>query len=238
MEHLAPPGPVAAANTYAAKMSDYSGKVAALVEREFIRHLPMPPELQASKLMQLQVALDRLAAKYTPAARAAARQTATQQRRWVEDAFGVSFLRTPGRVEGERAFLVAFGNRAQGRLVAIGAAQVAALQKQLALGVDAEALRRTLWVSRNMPQVMAHDEVWGVSHDVLGYWSQEAGSKGYRWVTRRDERVRARHAAVDGKRFDWSDPPAVGRNGEHHHPGGDYNCRCRALPEEVYQGST
>jgi GNAT superfamily N-acetyltransferase len=46
----------------------------------------------------------------------------------------------------------------------------------------------------------------------------------YVWLTSGDERVRASHAANDGKIFDWDDPPPTG------HPGADYGCRCVAVP--------
>jgi hypothetical protein len=46
----------------------------------------------------------------------------------------------------------------------------------------------------------------------------------YIWRTRSDGKVRASHAANDGRIFAWDDPPPTG------HPGEDYNCRCFAEP--------
>lgn len=46
----------------------------------------------------------------------------------------------------------------------------------------------------------------------------------YVWLTAGDERVRASHAANDGKVFFWSDPPPTGN------PGEEYGCRCVAVP--------
>lgn len=42
--------------------------------------------------------------------------------------------------------------------------------------------------------------------------------------TRHDGKVRASHAANDGKIFAWDNPPPTG------HPGEDYGCRCTAEP--------
>ena len=42
----------------------------------------------------------------------------------------------------------------------------------------------------------------------------------YIWRTRGDGRVRASHAANNGRIFSWDNPPPMG------HPGEDYNCRC------------
>ncbi len=46
----------------------------------------------------------------------------------------------------------------------------------------------------------------------------------YIWRTSGDSKVRASHAANNGKVFVWGNPPETG------HPGEDYNCRCTAEP--------
>ena len=46
----------------------------------------------------------------------------------------------------------------------------------------------------------------------------------YIWHTRKDEKVRDKHAEREGKIFNWHVPPEGG------HPGEDYNCRCWAEP--------
>ena len=51
------------------------------------------------------------------------------------------------------------------------------------------------------------------------------GIEEYRWRTSKDERVRATHAANEGKVFRWDTPPA-----ETGHPGNDVQCRCDARP--------
>jgi SPP1 gp7 family putative phage head morphogenesis protein len=46
----------------------------------------------------------------------------------------------------------------------------------------------------------------------------------YIWRTQGDGKVRASHAANNGKIFMWDSPPSTGN------PGDDYGCRCRAEP--------
>ncbi len=46
----------------------------------------------------------------------------------------------------------------------------------------------------------------------------------YIWRTRGDDKVRAAHAANNGRIFAWDNPPPTG------HPGEDYRCRCTAEP--------
>ena len=48
----------------------------------------------------------------------------------------------------------------------------------------------------------------------------------YTWRTAGDDRVRGTHAALNGRVFSWSNPPA------HGHPGHELNCRC--WPEPYY----
>ncbi|MDO9459579.1 MAG: phage minor head protein [Alphaproteobacteria bacterium] len=68
--------------------------------------------------------------------------------------------------------------------------------------------------------------------------AQEHPTTHYIWRTRGDNKVRASHAANNGKVFAWDNPPLVG------HPGEDYNCRCTAEPyvhgesEFAYQALT
>ncbi len=50
------------------------------------------------------------------------------------------------------------------------------------------------------------------------------GSTHYIWHTQGDGKVRADHAANNGKIFAWDNPPETGN------PGEDYNCRCWAEP--------
>lgn len=67
---------------------------------------------------------------------------------------------------------------------------------------------------------------------------QEHPTTHYIWRTRGDNKVRALHAANNGRIFSWDSPLSTG------HPGEDYNCRCTAEPyvrgesEFAYQALT
>ena len=53
----------------------------------------------------------------------------------------------------------------------------------------------------------------------------EIGLPYYRWITKRDGRVRPDHAALDGEIFSWTDPPIVNvATGKRAHPQQDWNC--------------
>ncbi len=54
--------------------------------------------------------------------------------------------------------------------------------------------------------------------------AQKRTTTHYIWRTRGDNKVRASHAANNGKIFAWDSPPPTG------HPGEDYGCRCWAQP--------
>ena len=55
---------------------------------------------------------------------------------------------------------------------------------------------------------------------------RDLGVTHYVWRTSQDERVRATHAAHEGKRFAWDDAPS-----DTGPPGADFNCRCTAEPD-------
>lgn len=234
-EALAPVPPVGAANTYAAAMSRYSEAVAALVEKHLLKDLPGPGQDYGTRLHDLRVDLEKLDAKFAGSGRVAARAVARQGRSEVERMLNVSYKDTPGRREGEAAFVQAFGDLQVQLLSNISEAQVLKLGELLAEGATEEELRQALWVSRNRAQMVAHNEVHAMSTDVVAYWSREAGSQGYYWITSRDERVRHGHAVLDGKAFDWDNPPNTGRREGNNHPGHAPNCRCRALPVEALE---
>lgn len=57
------------------------------------------------------------------------------------------------------------------------------------------------------------------------------GATEYEWSTSGDEKVRADHRALNGRRFSWDSPPIVDKaTGRRANPGEDYRCRCVALP--------
>lgn len=79
---------------------------------------------------------------------------------------------------------------------------------QLETRLEAETLRHAQRLSQGLDQKR----------------QQAIGIRKYVWRTRGDAKVRAGHAANDGKIFEWRNPPATG------HPGEDFNCRCWAEP--------
>ena len=79
--------------------------------------------------------------------------------------------------------------------------------------------------------LLARDQVLKF-HGNLNHLRQVGvGIEEYDWDDSDDERVRKRHRALDETRQKWSSPPIVDlRTGRRNHPGGDYQCRCQALP--------
>ena len=57
---------------------------------------------------------------------------------------------------------------------------------------------------------------------------KDQGITHFKWVTRKDAKVRASHKALDGDTFSYNDPPIV--DGKPLMPGGDYGCRCVDFP--------
>ena len=61
-------------------------------------------------------------------------------------------------------------------------------------------------------------------NDILADDMQKNPEDYYIWRTKKDDKVRSKHAEREGEIFNWHVPPEGG------HPGEDYNCRCWAEP--------
>lgn len=94
-------------------------------------------------------------------------------------------------------------------------------------------------VSKHRAQMFARDQVATLNAQITKMQQQDAGCKRYRWSTSHDARVRDCHRALDGKIFNWNDPPEMwyetkksGRvyTGRRCNPGDDFLCRCIAIP--------
>lgn len=72
--------------------------------------------------------------------------------------------------------------------------------------------------------LIARDQVNKFFGNLAKLRQEDLGVKAYIWRTSLDERVRPSHAAREGKRFSWDNPPEDG------HPGQPINCRCVADP--------
>jgi len=101
-------------------------------------------------------------------------------------------------------------------------------------GVSTSTLEEEIYaqfeVTNSRAHLIARDQISKYNGKLTELRQTGAGVKEYIWSTSKDERVRSRHAAVDGQTFSWSEPgPPVGNNGEHLHPGEDFQC----IPSDV-----
>lgn len=100
-------------------------------------------------------------------------------------------------------------------------------------GLRVEALAGELierfGVSESRAELIARDQVLKLNAQIHRQKQQDAGITHYIWRTSGDRRVRERHAELNNTRQAWANPPEVAP-GRHEHPGGDYQCRCRARP--------
>ena len=102
----------------------------------------------------------------------------------------------------------------------------------------------------NRAELVARDQVGKLTGQVQQAQQERLGINEYRWRTMRDERVRTRHAGLEGKICRWDDPTVYRNPGETTwrsrnsigafvgHPGQDIGCRCGAsalLPPKAEQ---
>lgn len=103
------------------------------------------------------------------------------------------------------------------------------------------AIQRNYEVSQNKAKFLARQETSLMMTTFKQARYQDAGVNDYEWrcVHRAHDQtphqhtpgnVRYYHGILNGKRFKFSQPPVVDKNGGRKNPGQDYNCRCVAVP--------
>lgn len=110
-------------------------------------------------------------------------------------------------------------------------------------GADiAKQIQKRYEMSKSHAQFIARDQMAKLSADITRKQHEDAGVTKYEWSTSGDSRVRPGHALLEGKIFEYANPPEImewreskngGRwisTGRRCNPGQDYNCRCVALP--------
>lgn len=85
-------------------------------------------------------------------------------------------------------------------------------------------------VSASRAELIARDQTLKANANLTQVRQAEAGVTRYLWSTSRDERVRPMHKDLEGTIHRWDDPPITNDRGDRNHPGGDYQCRCVAVP--------
>ena len=97
-----------------------------------------------------------------------------------------------------------------------------------------EKIKEQFEVSEGRARVIARDQVAKFNSSLTEERQVNAGITTYTWKTSDDSRVRSDHSHLDGKVFNWKEPPVTvttgKRAGERNHPGQDILCRCQAIP--------
>lgn len=105
----------------------------------------------------------------------------------------------------------------------IGSRLLAAARKQTPRGeVAREAIAEQFQWGMTRTKLIVRDQVASFNSALTKARHAQIGVKQYVWSTALDERVRPAHAAREGKKYNWSQPPSDG------HPGEPINCRCVA----------
>lgn len=97
-------------------------------------------------------------------------------------------------------------------------------------GVVAE-IQKSYGVSQGKAKFLARQETSLMMSTFEKTKYQEAGSRGYIWgcvAGSKNHPVRAMHKSLEGKYFEWDNPPITNEKGDRNNPKEDYNCRCFA----------
>ena len=97
-----------------------------------------------------------------------------------------------------------------------------------------EGFRLRYGVSKSKAAFLAQQETSNFMAKYRELRFKEGGVQRYVWHTAHDEKVRHRHAELDGKIFFYDHPPIVTDHGvvpvRHGNPGQDFRCRCVDAP--------
>jgi SPP1 gp7 family putative phage head morphogenesis protein len=112
----------------------------------------------------------------------------------------------------------------------------AIIEGPIAEGVRVEDIRaqieERMGVVRSRAELIARDQTLKTYGQIQEARQTDAGIEEYTWSTSLDERVRSRHTELEGTTQRWDSPPIVDpKTGRREHPGGDFSCRCAAIPQ-------
>lgn len=150
-----------------------------------------------------------------------------------EDMIQIERIRGAKAAGGAR-LLRAFRTRNVGLIKTVDAATKRRLDATLKRfgNLHVEALTAKLLevadVSRSRARFWASDQTLKLAASVTRAKHESLGIVEYDWRTSGDGTVRPTHAALDGTRHRYDDPPDTGTG--RHNPGEDYWCRCHADP--------
>ena len=100
---------------------------------------------------------------------------------------------------------------------------IRAVDRKILVEELTESIMHMADVNEKRAALIACDQVGKLNSQLAQLEQMNQGCDSYIWQTMMDNRVRPEHAARQGKRFYWDDPPSDG------HPGWAIRCRCTAL---------
>lgn len=122
-------------------------------------------------------------------------------------------------------------------IVTLGETQKSQLQDVLDQATDEgwhvkqlrEEIQERFDVTKSHADLIARDQTLKLNSQLTKERQTSVGISEYIWSSSSDERVREMHDKLDGTRQSWDDPPETNEDGDHNHPGEDYQCRCVAV---------
>jgi SPP1 gp7 family putative phage head morphogenesis protein len=89
-----------------------------------------------------------------------------------------------------------------------------------------EAILNSGKVSVSRAKIIARTQVASTASKLTEVRALHIGADSYVWRTSRDTDVRPYHKRLEGKIFQWNNPPIVDKDGRRANVGQDYQCRC------------
>lgn len=190
-------------------------------------------------LRGLRLAIDdEVRVAVAPAAAVAAESAGRVSAASIEEQFRAVEVDVLGRVPSVAPLVLGFVRRNVDLVTSVARAELDEVEDLVRAAVVsgrrvedlADEIRERFRVGESRAELIAVDQVLKLHGEVTRERQVGLGVKRYTWNTVGDERVRPIHRELDGTVHDWNDPPVVSEDGRREHPGGDYRCRCVAVP--------
>ena len=91
-----------------------------------------------------------------------------------------------------------------------------------------EVIQNEFGMTKRHADFLARQETKLIKSKIIKDRAVNTGHTRYIWQTAGDQRVRDTHRALNGKIFDFNNPPIIDELGNRGNPGSSYNCRCVA----------
>lgn len=200
----------------------------------------------AERMSKKTGALANLEKRAEEAGKVALRHSANDWNLLVKDALGQE-INTQYYVDGMQNMVEMWVHENVSKITTIPSEYLAEVESIIRWGYETKQpkvnvynrLEKLIGLTKSKAKMIARDQLGSLNARMTQYEHESAGIRKYKWITKRDGKVRDCHRALHGTIHSWNEPPpmwymtesrGIVYTGRYCNPGEDYGCRCTAAP--------